>query len=255
MSTPVFAKKDGRMTTKKRMIATMQAIYNMTCGIMLVLSGHSLRRTGAQYLARLGLELALIQLLGRWGSATIERYVAETPLAKIAAKTKELIRTKSLTDYRLKALEMMTERSAASSSSTDGPTTAVGKQVAEEISNPKVNEEIADLKWEISILRQMVADDIDNLGKQVDILRGERVAYVYRTSRRRTHVVRVGPPAKPKSWRADCGWCFAFSRFALTHEPLPLKCLRCFKEQRTDANDTLEDGTTSSAGSSGSSGA
>ena len=34
-------------------------------------SGHSLRVTGAQGLARLGLDAWSIQLLGRWGSAAV----------------------------------------------------------------------------------------------------------------------------------------------------------------------------------------
>ena len=50
------------------------------------ISGHSLRRTGAQFLAHLGLELALIQLLGRWGSNDILRYIAEAPLAHLARR-------------------------------------------------------------------------------------------------------------------------------------------------------------------------
>ena len=41
------------------------------------LSEHSLRRMGAQFYARRGVPLPVIQYIGRWGSATIERYVAE----------------------------------------------------------------------------------------------------------------------------------------------------------------------------------
>ena len=41
------------------------------------LSEHSLRRTGAQFYARRGVPLPVIQYIGRWGSATVERYVAE----------------------------------------------------------------------------------------------------------------------------------------------------------------------------------
>ena len=41
------------------------------------LSEHSLRRMGAQFYARRGVPLPVIQFIGRWGSATVERYVAE----------------------------------------------------------------------------------------------------------------------------------------------------------------------------------
>merc|ERR1711940_345504 len=41
------------------------------------ISGHSLRRTGAQWLARRGLPLWAIQYIGRWGSDSIRLYTAQ----------------------------------------------------------------------------------------------------------------------------------------------------------------------------------
>ena len=41
------------------------------------LNEHSLRRMGAQFYARRGVFLSFVQVLGRWRSATIERYVAD----------------------------------------------------------------------------------------------------------------------------------------------------------------------------------
>ena len=41
------------------------------------LTEHSLRRMGAQLYARRGVPLPLVQFLGRWGSAAIEKYVGE----------------------------------------------------------------------------------------------------------------------------------------------------------------------------------
>ena len=46
------------------------------------MSEHSLRRSGAQMYARRGVPLAVIQHIGRWGSATIERYVGEALAAR-----------------------------------------------------------------------------------------------------------------------------------------------------------------------------
>ena len=53
------------------------------CGEM-TLSEHSLRRTGAQFYARRGVALPVIQFLGRWGSAAAERYVADAPAGRAA---------------------------------------------------------------------------------------------------------------------------------------------------------------------------
>ena len=47
-------------------------------------SGHSLRATGAQGLAKLGLDVWAIQLLGRWGSAAVLGYVREACLESSA---------------------------------------------------------------------------------------------------------------------------------------------------------------------------
>ena len=44
---------------------------------------HTLRVAGAQFLARLGLELYLIQLIGRWGGSSITRYVQSAPLCRL----------------------------------------------------------------------------------------------------------------------------------------------------------------------------
>ena len=48
------------------------------------ITGHSLRVTGAQGLARLGLDAWTIQLIGRWGSAAILRYIRAIPLERAA---------------------------------------------------------------------------------------------------------------------------------------------------------------------------
>ena len=48
--------------------------------------GHSLRVTGARWLAGLGLPLAVIQLNARWASDVIARYVGAAPLGTITAQ-------------------------------------------------------------------------------------------------------------------------------------------------------------------------
>ena len=48
------------------------------------ISGHTLRVTGAQGLAMAGLELWAIQLLGRWGSQSVTRYVRDAHLETVS---------------------------------------------------------------------------------------------------------------------------------------------------------------------------
>ena len=52
-------------------------------------TGHSFRVTGAQFLAAIGIDIFLIQLLARWASDVVLRYVREAPLVSMTAVTKQ----------------------------------------------------------------------------------------------------------------------------------------------------------------------
>ena len=65
-------------------------------------SGHSLRATGAQGLARRGLDLHSIQLLGRWGSEAVRGYVRDAELD--AASLRAAAASSSTTTKDLDAL-------------------------------------------------------------------------------------------------------------------------------------------------------
>ena len=45
--------------------------------------GHSCRVAGARYMASFDIDLLTIQLMGRWGSEVVLRYVADVPLTAI----------------------------------------------------------------------------------------------------------------------------------------------------------------------------
>jgi hypothetical protein len=58
--------------------------------------GHSLRVTGARTLAALGVDLVRIQLMARWSSDVVLRYVAEAPLATMTAAYRAGVAAQSL---------------------------------------------------------------------------------------------------------------------------------------------------------------
>ena len=62
------------------------------------ISGHTLRVTGAQGLARLGLELWAIQLFGRWGSEAVKLYVRLAPLERAAFMASRAAQQRELAD-------------------------------------------------------------------------------------------------------------------------------------------------------------
>ena len=115
---PLFPDADGRICSKAAMAGTFEVAARYL-GLPLtsldgseVISGHSLRVTGAQGLSRLGLDLWVIQLLGRWGSDAVRVHVRTVPLeaaARLAAKAAQ----------RRRDLEDIVVAAAATDSSPD----------------------------------------------------------------------------------------------------------------------------------------
>ena len=79
---PLLVKGDGKPLSKEQVVRfyrdAVRAIGEDCTGI----TGHSARVSGAQRMAEAGIEITLIQLFGRWGSAVVLRYVREAALGK-----------------------------------------------------------------------------------------------------------------------------------------------------------------------------
>ena len=121
---PLFPAEDGSVVTKDRMVATIvEAARRLHVPLEAPdgsarVSGHSLRVTGAQGLAKAGLDVWAIQLLGRWGSAAVLGYIREVPLELAATWAAKAAHAMTLE-------EVMRRRSpsaAASSSSASAST-------------------------------------------------------------------------------------------------------------------------------------
>eukprot|EP00971_Amphidinium_carterae_P228504 4532250-Amphidinium_carterae.2 len=63
----------GGLVMKDTLVASWRKLGSPTVEV----TGHSPRRSGAKYLARLGWTLDDIQLLGRWQSDVVKSYVEE----------------------------------------------------------------------------------------------------------------------------------------------------------------------------------
>ena len=99
---PLFPAADGSAVTKDRMVATIvEAARRLEVPLAAPdgsarVSGHSLRVTGAQGLAKAGLDVWAIQLLGRWGSAAVLGYIREVPLELAATWAARAARSMTL---------------------------------------------------------------------------------------------------------------------------------------------------------------
>ena len=85
-SLPLFPDERGRHVVKSAAQDTIRAAA-LKLGMQISspdgaerVTGHSLRATGAQGLARRGLDLHSIQLLGRWGSEAVKGYVRDAEI-------------------------------------------------------------------------------------------------------------------------------------------------------------------------------
>ena len=101
-SLPLFPSLAGGFVEKRHVVASLEHIAT-TLGEPLVdaqgsrrYGGHSLRVTGARTLAALGLSLPLIQLMARWSSDVVLRYVSEAPLVNMTAAYRQGFAAKAL---------------------------------------------------------------------------------------------------------------------------------------------------------------
>ena len=98
---PLFPSAAGGVVEKEMVVRTLEAL-GARAGMNLrdelgrrALGGHSLRVTGAQYLAAMGVELYKLALLARWSSPIIMRYVGEAPMAGITADARRRLAAQS----------------------------------------------------------------------------------------------------------------------------------------------------------------
>ena len=121
---PLFPSEDGEVVAKDRMaLAIMEAAQRLGSPLETPdgsskVTGHSLRVSGAQGLARAGMDVWAIQLLGRWGSSVVLDYVREVPLeaastwaSRVArSDTIDVVKDSSIKLHRYTGLELLRRR-------------------------------------------------------------------------------------------------------------------------------------------------
>ena len=216
---PFFPTGSGAVVDKTAVVATIEAI-GVQLGLDVSLpdggkafGGHSLRVTGAQWLAGLGVPIPTIQLLARWSSDVVLRYVADTPLTQLTA------------EYR-----------RASGQEARPPTSAPGHQ---------------DLVARIASLQAQLDEHILETRRLEEQARAARAAAAgarspgfvrLATKLSKCHVVGtefldVVPLC---DWRTRCGWSFGGSKHELCARP-PSRaqlCASCFGRDASCDTDT-----------------
>ena len=227
---PVFHTSSGERPSKKNVIKSMIEVIRRTGEETqrfeenLDVTGHSMRVTGAQWLAGLGLEVFIIQLLGRWGGATVARYVADAPLQTLTRKFKD----KALADIRdVRDAVLQKPAAGEGSSSSSQPCAILDDTAVRKVIEEYMNE----VDGDFAIFKQLVADDIAELQAKIAVFPRFCESHIRRSPRRRWHKVATGPSLGPLSWRTRCGWAFASSAYEVAQVNPPttgVLCRRCF---------------------------
>ena len=226
---PLFGTSVGKMTKKKMVVRSMRCVArtahqgtdkNNADEVM----AHSPRIVGAQHYAGLGFEMAIIEILGRWGGSSIRRYVADAPLAKVPSIYKELYAKRDLAATRAEAIKDALDDSAKEQMLKKRRTAGDHIDPADFTA---FKQKFKNMKSQMSILRTLVSDDIEALKyaiKNTGIVEGTRIL---EAARLKLHIVRVGLPLQPAQWRTFCGWSFGCTNFKAYVEEERSRCPRC----------------------------
>ena len=252
---PLFPDEQGCVCTKLGVTATIRAAARhlgqtlMDPGGLYLHSGHALRVTGAQGLARAGLPELTIALLARWGSSAVRTYIRKAPLAA----------SHHLASLALAGWERNSSSSQApfAASSITAPSRApklrsraVGKLIGARVAVLGLRErltaaeqQLSELQtWRSSLVAAVPPVPVAPAGVVDEVIPpnwdGIDSAFQYVTSvRGKCHSVQVGYPAHPCTWCTICGWRLGSSDVAqpvlslpVCHKPICDRCLRNEKE-------------------------
>ena len=224
---PLFPAADGTTVTKDKMVATIvDAARRLRVPLEAPdqsarISGHSLRVTGAQGLAKAGLDVWAIQLLGRWGSDAVLGYIREVPLELAATWAARAARTWTLDDVvRQRSLGPL------SSGQTAAPAAAASSSSASASATVVVPEALVD-----PLSEAIAAVEVEALSLSASSFVASPSGKWHRLS----HCRGLGHFAA--GWTAACGWNYTGPSAniavviptALCHKWF---CARCFPELR-----------------------
>ena len=252
---PLFPGNDGQTVSKYKMNIHIRAALN-TAGVVTtqldangisheLYGGHSMRVSGAQFLSASGVELALIQLLGRWSSNAIERYTQDAALTIVPQISQQVIRGSdppqtALPPRAFSSSEQMTQVAKHGSLvPTSGVTSSSTRSLDERL---------------IPMQKQLDALQISIASLKAAVRPPDEVLII----RPRRQVVHRGVTDEkannPQLWRTQCGWSYGVSRFfriqALVEPFRP--CAKCFHDTEAIDSDPDSEGDSSSSGSTGS---
>ena len=185
--------------------------------------GHVLRISGAQMLSSSGVELALIQLLGRWTSTAVLRYTQDSALIRVPNIPQQVL---SGDDSHVQKIQMQVVQSEAAASSV----APVGRAPAPAARPKALAADIRGLRAELDQVRQAVQKPPQT--------------YVFRPKAKILHKSsQYEENNEPSRWRTPCGWNYGCKTFLRTtdKEDGTRKCRKCFNLSDASSSDSSEE--------------
>jgi len=208
---PLFPTTTGQFCSKEGSVATFQKLAVAT-GLQERVTGHTLRVTGAQAMAKAGMDLWQIQLFCRWGSSAVLGYVRDAPLAVSGRIAPMVAQSLTLGEVRLEIEDCLNERDPGHGA----PATAVT-----DIIDDILEKRLAVDKAELDTVLAEIRDKLTSLDLTMSTLMTEwdEVRPVVDTSPRwavsyegKVHAIDVTGES------SVCGWTWAKDQVIFLHE-------------------------------------
>lgn len=251
---PLFPGDDGEVVTKYKTNVHLRAALT-TAGITTTMQdangfshelfgGHSLRVSGAQFLAAAGVEMSLIQLLGRWSSSAVERYTQQAALSIVPQVPQQVLNRAPMASRVVAPKVALNPLGVPSTPALTAPTTPSRVTAKPQSGDNKVSQ----------LQKQLASLQISVDALKASIKAPEEVLIV----RPRRHVVHRGAADEqantPQMWKTQCGWSYGVSNFFRVQGIVPpfRQCAKCFHDAEAASSDHESEGGSSSSGSTGS---
>ena len=245
-SSPLVPTDDGLHHSKADMVQGFRSVIQ-AAGVPLTrkdesnidshrFHGHVLRISGAQFLYRIGLTFAQIQLQGRWASNTVLRYLQQAPLLGLSEDAAEGLQAAEETSTKRPrksrptpaADEVVASRQVSPAGhSTHGGQAAVSPGAAQESSQPQQHSqsavEVQALQSEVSLIRALIETETSLI-----VQARSRVAH---------SIAKAERMHEPHEWMTSCGWKYAGCKYfrATVLRDGTRHCKRCFPPTAADS--------------------
>ena len=225
---PLFPTKQGQTVEKEAVVRTIEKVASTLqvethneSGDRLF-GGHTLRISGAQHMAAIGIDTVIIALLARWQSSIVLRYAAEAPLQNISDTYRSKLQSFNLKGFiRQIKDEMLDMRSETANLHSDFRTA--------------ITEEIAAHKLETASKQNSSNQEC----KTNPLESSSQIYYIKNDDPGIFHLPQVhGIAITPFAWTTKCGWKFGTTvMFSTVTEIEPTTnwkhvCGKCLQDMR-----------------------